>query len=94
MPMKKHTHVVPRYSRDEWERIKAISTDPETMGKSYEDWLRAAEENAKQQESPSVAVRKVLLEAERFVAYARGAGLDINYDTRVRYAIDHFPNAI
>src|SRR5439155_14748011 len=91
--MNTNPHVIPWYNREQWEKVKAMSIDLDSMGISYEDWLRAAEELAKKEQSPAVTVHKIYLEADKLLAFANRSGRDVTSDTRVAYAIDRFTGA-
>ena len=39
-------HVIPWYTSTEWEKVRTVSLDPDSMGLSFDDWLKAANEIA------------------------------------------------
>jgi len=86
--MNTNPHVIPWYTTEQWGKIRAISIDPDSMGTSYEHWLKAAKETAKREESPSVVVQKIYLDVDKLLAFSKRSGRDINSDTRVTYAIE------
>lgn len=91
--MKTSPHVIPWYTQEQWEKVRAISADPDSMAASYEQWLGAAEKTAKRQQSAEVTVHRVFVEADKLLAFAQRSGRELTADTRVAYAIDHFIGA-
>ena len=82
--------VIPWFTRADWGKVRAIYTDPNSMGSSYEAWLKAAEERAKLMESPTVTVHKVYLNADQLLAYAKRNNCAINANALVLCAMDIF----
>ncbi len=81
---------MPWYTPAQWAKVRSLSDDPDSMGSSYEVWLKAQEEFANLAESPTVAVYKVYLDADKLLAYAKGNNRKINADIRVLCAIDTY----
>lgn len=82
-------HIIPWYTPAEWEKVKAVSLDPDTMGLTFDDWLNGAEELAKSEESGGATVNKAYINADELVTWARRNGLDIVSKNRVRFALDN-----
>jgi hypothetical protein len=88
-----HPHVIPWFTEDQWVKVKAISIAPDSMGSSYDFWLKGAEQQKVKDESPSVTVHKVFLTADQITTYAKKHGRDLSAGTRVSCAIDTFIGA-
>jgi hypothetical protein len=85
-----HPSVIPWFTPADWEKARAVHADPDSMGSSYDAWLKASEQAAKLMESPAVTVHKVYLNADQLLAYAKRNNCAINADARVLCAIDVF----
>ena len=62
------------YTPSEWVKVRAVSSDPDSMGLTYEEWLHGVEALKKQLEAGGAAVSKVYIDAEALLAFARRAG--------------------
>ena len=74
------------YTRDQWEQMRAVATDPDRLESSYEDWLDSYEESVSHLAAQGLTVERVAMEVEEFVDWCRQKGLRENTEARARYA--------
>lgn len=71
------------YQKDEWEKMKALSVDAETLDDDYESWKKNANSLiASLKENGVVSVN-----AEKLLAWCQEQGRPLNGEARSAYAV-------
>ncbi len=73
------------YSREGWERMRAVAADPDSFENSYEAWLAMITRSLKDLESQGVIPEKVELDANRVAAWCKERGRPIDASSRSEY---------
>jgi len=59
------------YSREAWERLRAVADDAQALDDSYEDWERQALGTVRDLESLGRKIRKVPIDIDALLAWCR-----------------------
>lgn len=74
------------YVREDYARIRAMMTDPHNLAPSYDQWLMAAENNARVAQEAGIEVVRVTVTSEGFAAWCAERGLEPDGSARMRRA--------
>lgn len=77
------------FKREDYDKIKRLSTDGDGLPATYDDWLKAAEDIADQFRSNGQAFQKVHIDPNAFPAWCAARGLDVNAQARIRFSNEH-----
>lgn len=75
------------YTADAYERVRAISADPEIFHRTHADWLASAEDGVKQLEKQGARVLRVDIDPEQLAAWCRSQGMKIDAKARQMFAV-------
>jgi len=76
------------YKKEDWERLKEMFADAELLPKTYDDWLKRAEDMKTQVQADGDAVIKVFIDPETFPSWCEKKGLEMNAEARSQLAIE------
>lgn len=76
------------YRADQWERLREISTDPEKLEQTYEEWVENAERALQGLRESGMRVEKVELDVEELLTWCETRELDPDASARARYAAE------
>lgn len=76
------------YKKEDWDTLKGMFADAEMLPKTYDDWLKRAEEMKNQVQAAGDAVIKVFIDPETFPAWCEKKGLEMNAEARSQLAIE------
>ena len=73
------------YSREAWERLRAIADDREKLDDSFEEWERSALQAIGDLASVGRQVRKVPIDVDAYVTWCRECGCRLDSASRAEY---------
>jgi len=73
------------YSREGWERIRAIAADPDRLENSYEEWLTMMTRTLGQLNSEGLFPEKVELDVEKLATWCKERGRPIDASARAEF---------
>lgn len=76
---------VPWYRREDYERIRGLMHDPESLAETYDGWLMAAESNEAEARRVGIAVVRVTVEPEAFTQWCMAQGRPRDRSSRVAF---------
>ncbi len=76
------------YKEEDWQVLKEMFVDGEMLPKTYEDWLRRAEEMKEKVQAEGDAVIKVYIDPQTFPEWCEKKGLEMNAEARSQLAIE------
>lgn len=74
------------YRRDQWQRLREISSDPEKLEQSYEEWVGNAERAIEGMREAGMRVEKVDVDVEELLAWCQTQGVEVDASARAHYA--------
>ena len=75
------------YQKDEWEKMKALSVDAETLDDDYESWKKNANSLIASLKENGVVAQKFSVNAEKLLAWCQEQGRPLNGKARSAYAV-------
>lgn len=75
-----------RYQKDEWEKMKSLSVDPEKLDDDYASWKKNANETIISLREKGMPVKKVSVKAQELLAWCNEHGKMVNGEARAAYA--------
>ena len=77
------------YKEEQWERLKEIVADPESIEDTYQQWRKNAEKALSQLKAAAtgVNVKKVSVDTEEMLLWANEHGRTIDGEARSEYAL-------
>ncbi len=76
------------YKKEDWLILKEMFVDGEMLPKTYEDWLKRAEEMKDKAQAAGDAVIKVFIDPQTFPEWCKQKGLEMNGEARSQLAIE------
>ena len=76
------------HRRDQWQRLREVSTDVEKLENTYEEWLQLANEKIKELTAAGVSIGKVHIDIEQLIQWCEENGLEVNGSSRARYTAE------
>jgi len=76
------------YQRDEWDRLREISSDVDRLEETWDEWRDIAEEKLRELRARGLTVEKVVIEVERLAKWSEEAGRTIDGAARSEYAAE------
>ena len=76
------------YAESDWDELRRISVDRNTLPADYADWLQSAEQHERNLADQGQLVKRVLIQPTQLMVWAIERGLPVNSETRSRYAAD------
>lgn len=83
----RRTVAMPWYRESEWDRLRAISVDPDESLQTYEQWHATASQHLKTLKRRNVRVIKVDVSVGQLEAWAKKRDAQIDAKTRAAFAI-------
>ena len=75
------------YNEDDWEHYKSLFDDAHLLPKTYDEWLKRAEEMVKQVEAAGDIVAKVTIDTVLFPAWCKENERKLDAESRTTFAI-------
>jgi len=85
--VKKQTLLVAWFKENQWDHLTKIVSDPENLGKNYNDWRKQAEHNISQFRKTGGFVKKIAVDTEQMLEWANENGLKLNTSYLSHYAM-------
>lgn len=76
------------YSREGWERLRAIADDREQLDDSFEEWERGALQVIRDLASVGRQVRRVPIDVEAYATWCRERGCGLDSASRAEYVTE------
>jgi len=76
------------YSREAWEKLRAIADDRDRLDNSFEEWERRALQAIRDLASVGRRVLKVPIDVEAYVAWCRERGCRLDSASRAEYVTE------
>ena len=73
------------YTKDEWEKMKAISVDSERLENSFDEWNEMSEKVLKDMKATGLSGEKVFIKADEFFIWCKIHSLPVDAASRSRY---------
>ena len=73
------------YLPEQWDRLREISADKDSLGDTYENWLARAEKEQAQTIAAGRNVERVIVNVEELDAWCRSRGWVLNQKSRSRF---------
>ncbi len=73
------------YRPGQWQRLREISSDAESLEDTYEEWLTIAEQNVRKANRPNLSIEKVDVDVEELLAWCNERGLEVDGNSRSQY---------
>ncbi|MCK7599181.1 hypothetical protein M0G74_18050 [Microbulbifer sp. CAU 1566] len=74
------------YQKDEWEKMRSLSVDPEKLDDDYESWKKNAHETITSLREKGMSVKKVSVKAKDLAEWCNQHGKKVNGEARAAYA--------
>lgn len=84
---------VPFYQPEQWERLKAIASDPDTIEGSHGVWLTHFRKCEADMKRIGVLVKQVYIDVEDLAQHCEQQGVQCTREYRARYAAEVFRQA-
>lgn len=91
---KSPTMVVCWYKQEQWNHLKEIVSDAETLGDSFKEWETEAEKNINKFRSEGQRVKKILVDTEQMLAWAEKGDVKLESKNLSSYAMHLFGKTI
>ena len=74
------------YSREQWEKLKEVASDPEKLDDTYEEWKVNAERAIREYSEPDTITRKVHIDVDELMEWCKTLDLPIDGAARSAFA--------
>lgn len=83
------------YTPEQWSKVRAISSDGDAMGKTFDEWLEHVQLMVKRFESDGAAVTKVHVDADALLTFAGSANANIiDSGIRKKFALERYVGGV
>ncbi|MFA5897910.1 MAG: hypothetical protein WC829_02235 [Hyphomicrobium sp.] len=79
---------IPWYRPEDYPKLLGVFADADRLPATHADWLARAEQLEQQVRASGKRVERVYLDPDKFPAWCRERGLDINGQARAGYAAE------
>jgi len=76
------------YHRDQWQRLREVSTDVDKLEETYDQWLWWATKHIKEMTDAGMSIGKVHIDIERLIVRCEENGLEVNSSSRAQYTAE------
>lgn len=76
------------YKEEDWETLKNLFVDGDSLPASYEDWRRRAEDMKNEAQAAGDAVIKVFIDPQTFPEWCENKGMAMDSEARSQLAIE------
>ena len=74
------------YRREEWELLRAMAADADSLEKTYEEWLAVAEKTLRKLRQQGLELHKVDVDVTELAAWCRAQGRPLDGGARAEFA--------
>jgi hypothetical protein len=74
------------YRRDQWELLRAMSADGQSLEQTYDEWIAFASKQVRDLEAKGFRVHKIELELNALTRWCESQGRAMDGDARAEYA--------
>ena len=75
------------YRRDQWERLHEVAADPDTLERTYDEWLALAQKAMIDLLGQGTRAHRVEVDVEELVQWCRDNERKLDGDARAAYAV-------
>lgn len=76
------------YRAEQWERLREVAADQETLGETYEEWVANAERAVREMRRAGIHAEKVEVDVEELLAWCKARNRDVDGEARAQYAAE------
>jgi hypothetical protein len=76
------------YRPEQWARLRALSTDPEALEDTFEEWVRLAEEKMEGLLQSGIMAKRISIDVEELNAWCIAQHLPMNGEARARFVAE------
>lgn len=76
------------YHRDQWQRLREVSTDVDKLEDTYDQWLWLATKHLKDMAAGGIEIGKVHIDVERLILWCEEKGMEVNGSSRAHYTAE------
>lgn len=76
------------YMREDYAALLGVMVDGHVLPRSYDDWLKKAEEAERQFKARGIRIVRVVIDPKAFPIWCQARGLDIDAKARMAFAND------
>ena len=80
------------YKPEQWESLKAVSIDGDTLEESFIAWETKAKERIPEYEKEGVHLEKMIIDVDGLVAWCRTRSIPVDGAARAKYAAELLRN--
>ncbi|MEP7342744.1 MAG: hypothetical protein ABI977_33755 [Acidobacteriota bacterium] len=73
------------YKREQWKRLREVSSDAADIEEQYEDWRQLAEEKIAELQAMCIQVEKVEVDVNEMLAWCAVHGQPLNAESRASF---------
>jgi len=74
------------YTREQWEKLRKVASDPEKLDDTYEDWKVNAEKALRDYAKLGTITRKVHIDVKELMEWCNSLGLPVDGTARSAFA--------
>ena len=78
------------YKPEQWELLKALSVDGDTLENTYFEWEAKSNERIPQFEKEGMYLEKMIIDVDELVQWCKSEGIPINGEARAAFANELF----
>ena len=76
------------YRKEQWERLRSVSSDRDGLETTFEEWEEMAKRRFNELRIAGQTVEKVDVDVEELVIWCKGRGMEIDGKARSRFAAE------
>lgn len=77
---------IPWFNADQWQKLKAVADDADTLDSTYEKWLAGARKFEQQLHEQGMHAHRIMLETDSLQKWCLARKRPLNGDSRADYA--------
>ena len=76
------------YKRDQWDQLLSVSTDRDTLEKTYDEWITGAQASYKQIEQMGLELQKIEVDINELIQWCQQNCLNIDSSARTSFVLE------
>lgn len=76
------------YRREQWQRLRQVSSDVDDLEETYEEWLNEASQTVRILKSIGASFEKVDVDVEELLRWCKDRGLSVDANARSGFAAE------
>ena len=74
------------YSREQWQKLRAVAVDPDALEETYDEWEAVFEKACRDLRAQGVIAGKVAIDVDALVAWCKSERIPLDQGARARFA--------